>query len=95
MTARLHVRVQPGGRRTGFTGWFGDQPRLAVAAPPVVGAANDAVCTALADVFGLRQRQVRLLGGASSRTKRFGLDGIDDDQVAARLTVVNPRPPSI
>ena len=75
--ARLTVRVQPGARRTGLVGWFGEYPKLAVAAPPVDGAANDEAQRWLAELFGVRRRQVRLLVGAASRTKHFEIDGVD------------------
>lgn len=92
MTARLHVRVQPGARRTGFAGWYGDIPKLAVSAPPVDGAANAAVVAALARMLGVRERQVRLVGGAASRSKRFDIEGITVEQLAERLAELNPRP---
>ena len=88
---RLHVRVQPGARRTGFVGWFGDLPKLAVAAPPVDGAANEAVITAIADALGVRARQVRLVGGAASRTKRFEVEGLDDGEIIAAVQRLIPR----
>src|SRR5690606_3702002 len=56
LMGRLHVRVQPGARTTGFVGWFGELPKLAVTAPPVDGAANEAAIAALADAFGRRPR---------------------------------------
>lgn len=87
---RVHVRVQPGARRTGFVGWFGDLPKLAVAAPPVDGAANERALEALADALGVRRRQVRLIGGASSRTKRFEVAGLDDDEIAVILQRLVP-----
>ena len=89
--ARLHVRVQPGARRTQFAGWYGDVPKLAVAAPPVDGAANEAAVAALAELFGLRKRQVRLVGGAASRSKRFEVEGLTPDQLSERLLELNPR----
>lgn len=82
---RLVVRVQPGARRTSFVGRFGDLPRLAVAAPPVDGAANDEVVTAVAAALGLHRRQVRLVGGAVSRTKRLEVDGLSDDEIRERI----------
>lgn len=88
---RLHVRVQPGARRTAFVGWFGDLPKMTVAAPPVDGAANDAVVAALASAFGVRPRHVHLVGGAASRTKRFEIDGLADDEIRAMLTRLVPR----
>jgi uncharacterized protein YggU (UPF0235/DUF167 family) len=83
--ARLTVRVQPGARRTAFTGWYGDHPRLAVAAPPVGGAANDAACRFLAHVLGVRPRDVRLVMGAAARTKHFAVDGVTDEEIATVL----------
>lgn len=92
--ARLTVRVQPGARRTGFVGWFGEHPKLAVAAPPVDGAANDEAQRWLADLFGVRRRQIRLLVGAASRTKHFDIDGVDEATVERVLTdtIGSPRP---
>jgi len=82
---RLHLRVQPGARRTGWTGWFGDLPKLAVAAPPVNGAANEMVVAAVAELAGVPRRAVRIVGGAAARTKRLEIDGVGDDELAARL----------
>jgi len=85
---RLHVRVQPGARRTGFVGWYGDLPKLAVAAPPVDGAANEAVVKAVAAAVGVANRSVRLVGGAAARTKRLEVDGLEDAQILARISDV-------
>jgi uncharacterized protein YggU (UPF0235/DUF167 family) len=89
--ARLHLRVTPAARRTGFVGWYGDVAKLAVAAPPVGGAANEAVIEVLAESLGLRRGQVHLVGGASSRGKRFEIDGITSEQLSLRLAELNPR----
>ena len=86
--ARLTVRVQPGARRSGFVGWFGDAPKLAVTAPPVDGAANDEARKVIADTFGVRPRQVRLVIGAASRTKHFEVDGVDAATIERRLAEV-------
>jgi uncharacterized protein YggU (UPF0235/DUF167 family) len=86
--ARVHVRVQPGARVTKWVGWFGELPKLAVAAPPVDGAANAAVIEALAALLGVRPRQVRLVGGATARTKRFEVSGLSDAELDARFRAV-------
>lgn len=70
------VRVQPGARRDGIVGRYGDLPKIAVRAPAVDGRANEAVCEVLASVLGVRSRQIRLVSGARSRTKRFEITGI-------------------
>lgn len=84
----LTVRVQPGARRSGFVGWHGDLPKLAVNAPPVDGAANAEAERALADAFGLRPRQVRLVSGAARRTKRFEIEGLTEADVAASIAAL-------
>jgi uncharacterized protein YggU (UPF0235/DUF167 family) len=86
--ARLVVRVQPGARRSGFVGWFGDHPKLAVAAPPVDGAANDEARRVIAACLGVHRRQVRLVIGAASRTKHFEVEGIDAGAIRARIDEV-------
>lgn len=83
--ARVLIRVQPGARKTKWTGWFGELPRLAVAAPPVDGAANRVVLEALAKLLGVPARSIRLVGGAAARTKRFEVTGVTEAEVAARL----------
>ena len=88
---RLVLRAQPGARRSGFVGWFGDLPKYAVSAPPVDGAANEALERELAKAFGLRRGTVRLVGGAGSRTKRFEIDGLDEVEIAGRVESLNPR----
>lgn len=89
---RLHVRVQPGARRTAFAGWFGEHPKIAVASPPVDGAANEALVAFLARELGVRARDVRIVGGASSRTKRLVIDGVDDDELTRRILELDPPP---
>jgi uncharacterized protein (TIGR00251 family) len=88
---QLAIRVQPGARSTGFAGWYGDLPKLAVVAPPVDGAANDAVVAAIAAAFAVRRRQVHLISGMTSRTKRVEVDGISDGELSARVAELNPR----
>lgn len=90
--ARVHVRVQPGARTSGLVGWYGDLPKLAVAAPPVGGAANAEAVRVLASLLGVPRRSVRLVGGAASRTKRFEVDGLTAEDIVGLLESVRPRP---
>ena len=87
--AELEIRVQPGARRTGFVGWYGDVPKLAVTARPVGGAANAAVRSAVAAALGVRVRQVRIVAGATSRTKRVEIDGLTARELADAVARVN------
>ena len=69
----LSVRVQPGARRAGAMGRWNGLLKLAVAAPPEDGRANEAALALLAELFGLRPSAVALVRGHSARTKVFRL----------------------
>lgn len=72
---RITVRVKPGASRARVGGAYGTgELTVAVNAPPVDGAANEAVLQAVADALGLRPRQVRLISGHTARRKVLALD---------------------
>jgi uncharacterized protein YggU (UPF0235/DUF167 family) len=85
MNARLRLRVVPGARTSRLAGRHGDAWKLHVAAAPERGAANDAVVRLLADLLGVRRRDVNLVSGRGSRDKIVELSGIDADEAARRL----------
>jgi uncharacterized protein YggU (UPF0235/DUF167 family) len=57
-----------------------------VAAPPVDGAGNEELVATLARILGVPKRDVVLLGGASSRTKRLEVRGLGIGEVRLRLS---------
>ncbi|MFO1304166.1 MAG: DUF167 domain-containing protein [Burkholderiales bacterium] len=65
----LTLHVQPGASRTEYAGMHGDAHKIRLAAPPVDGKANEALIAFLAEQFGVRQRDVAIASGASSRRK--------------------------
>lgn len=69
----LDTSVSPNAPRTEVTGWHDGALRLRLAAPPVEGAANDALRKWLAQQLGLPQSQVELLRGQTSRRKQWAL----------------------
>jgi uncharacterized protein len=82
---RFRVRVHPGARRTEVGGRYGtdNAPSLVVrvAAPATDGKANAAVVEALAAALGVHSRAVRLIAGASSRSKVVEVDGVGQSHV--------------
>lgn len=83
----LHVHVQPGAGRSAVVGRHGDAVKVRVAAPPVGGRANEATRDILAEALGLTPDEVELRSGATSRTKRFRLVGVDGADADRRLRV--------
>ncbi len=79
-TLRIAIRVKPGSSRAKVSGSYGPDRQLivAVSAPPVDGAANDAVLKAVASAFGVRPRHVTLVSGHTSRSKIIDLEIPDD-----------------
>ena len=71
-TGRLEVRVTPGAARDDVT-IDGSTVRLRVTAPPVDGAANDAVIDLLAAALGRPRRDLTLLRGAMGPIKFIAL----------------------
>lgn len=58
--------------------------RVRVTAPPIEGAANQALVRLLAEELGLARRSVRLVAGAAGRQKLIVVDGVRADEVVAR-----------
>jgi uncharacterized protein (TIGR00251 family) len=67
---RLALWVQPGAAHTGVVGEHDGCLRLNVAAPPVDGRANEAICRFLSDTLGLPRAAISVEQGRSSRRKR-------------------------
>lgn len=82
----LSVAVKVRASRTAVLGLKDEVLQVALAAPPVDGAANEALRRALADHFGLAKSAVTIVGGEKSRRKQVELAGVDVAQARARLS---------
>ena len=80
---RVHVHVQPRASRSEVVGTFGAALKVRLQAPPVDGAANDALVALLAKELGVPRRDVRIVQGATSRAKVVEIDGTTADAVRA------------
>lgn len=81
--ARFAVHVQPRASRSEITGLHGDALKVRLAAPPVDGAANDALVELLAETFAVARRSIRILAGEHSRSKIVEIEGVTDGAVRA------------
>ena len=78
---RFAVRVQPRASNPGVDGLHGAALKVRLAAPPVEGAANEALVALLADLLAVPRRAVRIVSGRQSRAKVVEVDGIGAEQV--------------
>ncbi|MEZ4434160.1 MAG: DUF167 domain-containing protein [bacterium] len=83
--AIVSVRVQPLARRSALAGVHGDALKVALQAPPVDGAANEALVKFLAGLCAVPPSSVRIVGGQTSRQKRVLFAALDAATVDARL----------
>jgi uncharacterized protein YggU (UPF0235/DUF167 family) len=86
----LTVRAHPRAAAAGIGPWQDGVLHVRVTAPPADGRANDAVRRAVAKALHLTPGRVRLVAGERGRTKRFELDGIAPEALAARLAGIGP-----
>ena len=75
----LDVSVSPNAKRTELVGWHDGALRVRLSAPPVDGAANEALRKWLASELGLPQAHVTLLRGASGRRKQWLIEASEAD----------------
>ena len=72
----LRLKIVPGASRTKVVGMLGDRLKLAVAAPAEGGKANKAVCSLLAQLFDLPDRDVRITAGLTTPMKTAEMLGV-------------------
>ena len=85
MRATLDIRVIPRSARTCVDGRRGDAILVRLNAPPVDGAANDALIAFLSEALDVPRRSIAIVSGQTSRTKRVRVEGIDAATAVARL----------
>ena len=83
--AVVAVRVIPRSPRTRVDGMRGGAILIRLKAPPVEGAANDALIAFLADALHVPRRNIRIVSGEKSRDKRIAVTGLAHDQILERL----------
>ena len=83
---RFEVRVQPRASRSEVMGEREGALRVRLTAPPVEGAANEALIELLAKALHVAKRDVRIVSGAGSRTKVVEVDGVTAEQVLSMTT---------
>jgi uncharacterized protein (TIGR00251 family) len=80
---RFRVHVQPRASKTEIAGVHGTALKVRLHAPPVDGAANDALVDFLAKQLRVPRRSVHIVAGQSSRGKMVEVEGVSPASVRA------------
>ena len=83
----LDVRVTPRAGRSGIAGLRDGVVIIKLAAAPVDGAANDELIALLSKALDIPKRDITIVSGDRSRTKRVRIAGLDKEQAIAKLIV--------
>jgi uncharacterized protein (TIGR00251 family) len=81
----IDVRVIPRAKKTAIGGARDGALVVRIAAPPVDGAANDALLEFFSSTLHLARRAIRIVAGERGRQKRIAIDGVTVDAVRALL----------
>ena len=79
------MRVIPRAKKNEIAGFRDEALLVRLAAPPIEGAANDALVDVIAAWLSVPRRAVRILSGERSRRKRVQVSGASADTIRARL----------
>jgi hypothetical protein len=82
----LRVRVQPRASRDALSGEREGALVVRLTAPPVEGAANEALSRFLGRALGVAPSAVRVVSGASGRNKLVSVAGLDAATARERLS---------
>jgi uncharacterized protein (TIGR00251 family) len=85
---RFEVHAKPRAKKSRIVsaaGGAGDAVEIALAEPPVDGAANEELVRFVAGVLGVRKRDVELVRGETSREKLVAVAGLTPAEVETRL----------
>lgn len=80
----ITVRVIPRSSRNSLE-WEQGVLKARLTAPPVDGAANEALVALLAERLGLSKRSISIVRGASSRQKTMDIQGVTLEEVERRI----------
>jgi uncharacterized protein (TIGR00251 family) len=81
----LDIKVIPRAGRSGFAGLRDGALLVRLAAAPVDGAANDELIALLAKTLKIPKRDITIVSGERSRSKRIRITGLDREQALAAL----------
>jgi uncharacterized protein (TIGR00251 family) len=90
MQGEIKVRLQTRARRNAILEERDDVVRVSVAAAPVDGQANAALCKLIAKRAGVARGRVNVIRGARSRDKVVHVEGLTQEELRRALGLTAP-----
>lgn len=78
----IACKIQTSASKTAFIGKFNSQLKFSLAAPPVDGKANKAICTFLAKLLKIPKSSVQIKSGGKSKIKTILCKDTTPDDIA-------------
>ncbi|MCB9570041.1 MAG: DUF167 domain-containing protein [Myxococcales bacterium] len=91
-SVEIDVQVVPRASRSRVVGVHGDRLKLQLAAPPVDGAANEALIEVIADLLACPRGAVSIARGHTGKRKTLRVVGVDVDAVRRALGLAGGGP---
>lgn len=82
----IDVRVIPRAAKSTIAGERDGRLLVRLSAPPVEGAANQALIELFSEILGRPRRAIRIVSGEKSRSKRIAVEGLTAAEARTRLT---------
>ena len=89
-STRISVRIVPRASRDVVVGMRSGALLVRVTAPPVDGAANEALIRVLARRLHVAKGALRIVTGRTSKLKVVAIEGLDEAEVLRRLSAPSP-----
>lgn len=85
----IHVYAAPRASRTQFVGIHDGMLKVQIAAPPVDGAANEALIAFFALSLQVSKKAVHLASGSSNKRKTLQIEGVSSAQARAAFGLLD------
>ncbi|SES66899.1 DUF167 family protein [Thorsellia anophelis] len=87
----LCLYIQPKSSRDQWVGWYGEEYKLAITAPPVDGKANDHIIKLLSKTFKVAKKNIMIEQGELGRHKRISIQfpTLIPEELASVVKIIN------
>lgn len=81
----LNIHVQPGAKKTAVEDLHNGRLKIRLAAPPIEGKANEALCRFLKETLKIPRKSITIVKGEKSRVKTVAIGQTDPETIRVAL----------